>query len=104
MNKIITKGKIMLKYMIIFVFIGVSFLGAENINNIDKLEAEKYALQLKLEAYTLKKKIIELEKFIEEDKMKKEEKIEREHALIRLKNDLRANRHNSLRFQDSYAG
>ena len=74
------------------VFIGISFLSADSIQNLEKLKAEKQALVLKLEAYSLKKKIIEMQNFIENDKLQKEKKIERERALIRFKNALRANR------------
>ena len=74
------------------VFIGISFLNADSIQNLEKLKAEKQALVLKLEAYSLKKKIIEMQNFIENDKLQKEKKIERERALIRFKNELRANR------------
>jgi len=81
----------MLKYLTILIVLGISFIYAETIN-IDKLKAEKQALLLKLENYSLKKKIIEIQNFIEEDKIKKEKKKEREKALIRLKNDLRRNR------------
>lgn len=81
----------MLKYMLIPLVIGTGFLNAGNVQNIEILEAEKRALELKLEAYSLKKKIIELENFFEKDKMKKEERIERERALIQLKHDLAVN-------------
>jgi len=81
----------MLKYLTILMFIGISFMYAETIN-LDKAKAEKQALLLKLENYSLKKKIIEIQNFIENDKLKKEKRIEREKALIRLKNDLRRNR------------
>jgi len=82
----------MVKYIITMVFIGISFLSADSIQNLEKLKAEKQALVLKLEAYSLKKKIIEMQNFIENDKLQKEKKIERERALIRFKNELRANR------------
>ena len=81
----------MLKYLIILMFIGISFMYAETIN-LDKLKAEKQALLLKLENYSLKKKIIEIQNFIEKDKLKKEKRKKREKALLRLKNDLRRNR------------
>ena len=83
----------MLKYIIISVFVGISFIHADNIQNLDKLEVERQALILKLETVALKKQIIEMENFIENEKLKKEEKIEREKALIRFKNELRASRH-----------
>ena len=73
----------MWKHLILTVVIGLSFLSAADVQNIEKLQAEKQALELKLEAYALKKKIIELENFIEQDKIEKEEKAERERALIR---------------------
>jgi len=72
------------------IFLGISFIHAETIN-LDKLKAEKQALLLKLENYSMQKKIIEIQNFIEKDKLKKEKKREREKALLRLKNDLRRN-------------
>ena len=92
----------MLKHLILTIVVGISFLSAGDVQNIKKLQVEKQELQLKLEAYTLKKKIIELENFIEQDKAKKEEKAERERALIKFKNDLRVNR--SERMSILYAG
>jgi len=92
----------MWKHLILTIVIGVSFLSAADVQNIKKLQVEKQALELKLEAYALKKKIIELEKFIEQDKVEKEEKAERERALIQFKNDLRANR--DKRMSSHYAG
>ena len=80
----------MLKYLTILMFIGISFMYAETIN-LDKLKAEKQALLLKLENYSIKKKIIEIQNFIENDKLKKEKRMKREKALIHLKNDLRRN-------------
>jgi len=82
----------MVKYIITMVFVGISFIHADSIQNLEKLKAEKQALVLKLETYSLKKKIIEMKNFIENDKLRKEKKIERERALTRLKNDLRAKR------------
>ena len=82
----------MLKYIVVSMFMGISFVHAENIENLAKLKAEKQALVLKLEAYALKKQIIEMENFIENEKLKKEKKIEREKALIRFKNDLKIDR------------
>jgi len=82
----------MLRYFIITVFIGMSFTYADNVQSLEQLKAEKEALVLKLEAYSLQKKIIEMENFIESEKLKKEKKLERERALIRFKNELRANR------------
>jgi len=81
----------MLKYITILIVLGISFTYAETIN-LDKLKTEKQALLLKLENYSLKKKIIEIQNFIEKDKLKKEKRKKREKALLRLKNDLRRNR------------
>jgi len=77
--------------------IGIGFSNAGEVQTIEKLEAQKKALELKLEAYRLKKKIIEMELFFEKTRMEKEEKAEREKALIQLKNDLRANRMKHVR-------
>lgn len=82
----------MLKYLLMTLMIGIGFLNAADIQNIETLKAEKEALELKLETYTIKKKILEIEMFFEKTKAAKEELIEREKALVRLKNDLRANR------------
>lgn len=92
MSFIITKGIMMQRYILITLVMVMGFLNAADIQEIKKLEAEKKALELKLEAYTLKKKIIEMEMFFEKAKAEKEEKIEREKALIRFKNDIRAKR------------
>ena len=96
-NIIITKGILMLKYILIPLVIGIGFLNADAIQSLEKLEAEKKALELKLEAYTLKKKIIEIEIFFEKTRIERKEQVDREKALIQLKNDLAAkrNRHNS---------
>ncbi len=83
----------MTKSILLFLLLGVSSLSAENVKNLQKLESEKKALELKLQAYTLKKKIIEMENFFKKEKLEKEEKIARKRALIKFKNDLRANRH-----------
>ena len=83
----------MSKYILLFILLGISSVSAENVKNLQKLESEKKALELKLQAYTLKKKIIEMENFLKKDKLEKEEKIARKRALIKFKNDLRANRH-----------
>ena len=85
----------MLKYIVVSMFIGISFVEAEN---LAKLKAEKQALVLKLEAYALKKQIIEMENFIDKEKLKKEKKIEREKALIRFKNDLKIDRKKLKRY------
>lgn len=87
----------MLKYLLVCLMIGIGFSNAGEVQTIEKLEAQKKALELKLEAYTLKKKIIEMELFFEKTRMEKEEKAEREKALIQLKNDLRANRMKHVR-------
>ena len=89
---IITKGTKMLKYIIISMFIGISFIYADNIQSLEQLRAEKEVLILKLEVYDLKQKIIERQNFIENDKLTKEKNRNRANALVRLKNDLRANR------------
>jgi len=81
---------------------GISFIHADNIQSFDKLKAEKEALVLKLEAYALKKQIIEIENFLANDKLEKEKKIEREKALIRLKNDLRSDRNKVKHIPLSY--
>ena len=74
------------------MFAGISFIYADNIQSLEQLRAEKEALILKLEVYDLKQKIIERQNFIENDKLIKEKKRNRANALVRLKNDLRANR------------
>lgn len=76
----------MLKYVLIFLMLGIGFLNAEEVQSIEKLEAEKKALELKLEAYALKKKVIEMEIFFEKHRIAKEEKVAREKALIQFKN------------------
>jgi len=93
----------MFRYLIIMMLIGVSFLNADSIQNLEKLKAEKEALVLKLEAYSLKKKIIEMQNFIENEKLKKEKRAERQKALIRFKNALRANRNRVHRTHLVYA-
>ena len=82
----------MLKYIVVSMLLGISLIYAENNQTLNKLEAENQALLLKLESYALKKQIIEMKNFIENDKIEKEKKVEREKALIRLRNDLRADR------------
>lgn len=84
----------MLKKITICLFIGISFIYADNTQNLEKLRVEKEALLLKLEVYELQQKIIETKNFIENDKIQKEKKRNREDALIRLKNDLRLSRNN----------
>jgi hypothetical protein len=83
------------KYITIIVFLGLSILGAEEQKvekqpNLVQLKAQKEALKLKLEAYALKKKIIEMENFFEKNRVEKKEREERERALIKLKRDLRS--------------
>jgi len=90
---ILTKGARMLKHIIISMFIGISFIYADNTQSLEQLKAEKEALILKLEVYELKQKIIERQNFIENDKLAKEKKRNRNNALLRLKNDLKSNRH-----------
>ncbi|CAA6801099.1 MAG: Unknown protein [uncultured Sulfurovum sp.] len=82
----------MLKYVLVFLMLGIGFLNATEVQSIEKLEAQKKALELKLEAYALKKKIIEMEIFFEKNRVEKEERMEREKALIQFKNDISANR------------
>jgi len=74
------------------LFIGISFIHADSVQKVDKLEVEKQALLLELETYALKKKIIEMQNFIKGHKLKKEKKREREKALKRLKDDLKSSR------------
>ena len=92
----------MLKYIVVSLFVGISFIHADNMQNLDKLEVEKQALLLKLETYVLKKQIIEMENFIANAKLEKEKKVEREKALIRLKNDLKADRNKVKHIRLSY--
>ena len=66
----------MLKYITIFMFIGISLIHAENIQTLNKLETENQVLALQLEAIALKKQIIEMENFIESDKLKKKDTFE----------------------------
>lgn len=87
----------MLRYILITLVIGIGFLNAGNIQDIEKLKVENKALELKLEAYTLKKKIIEMEIFFEKTKVERKEQVDREKALIQLKNDLRAKRERNNR-------
>lgn len=82
----------MLKYVITIMFVGISFIHADNIQKLDKLEAEKQVLLLKLETYSLQKKIIEMENFIAHNKLRKEKEAAREKALVQFKNDLRSHR------------
>ena len=96
----------MFKYMAFILVLGISFLGAENIQehatvqsrqssqDLQQLENQREALELKLESYKLKKRIIEIQNFIEKDKTEKKERAEREVALRKLKRDLKKNRYN----------
>jgi len=86
----------MLKYLLILLFIGISFVNAENIQTLEKLKTTKQALELKLEAYILQKKIIEVESFLEQKRIEKENRVEREAALIKLKADLKRNRERQI--------
>lgn len=94
----------MVRYMVITLALGMSLLQAGNAQEIQKLEAEKKVLELKLESYALKKKILEMEKVIEKQQSERRAKVEREKALIQLKNDLRANRHMRQTMLQRYAG
>jgi len=80
----------MFKYLYLTVFLGLSLIIAAEQSNLDRLKVEKQALKLKLETYTLKKKIIEMENFFEKNRVEKKEREERERALIKLKRDLRS--------------
>ena len=96
----------MLKYITITLLLGITFLGAENLQEVSMVQTrqssldlqqlanQKEALALKLESIKLQKKIIEIQNFIEKDKLEKKERAERKAALIKLKNDLRRNRYN----------
>ena len=87
-----------MKNSIIALFIIISFSCAENIQNrvtnknVEELKYEKEALELKLEAYKLKKKLIEMEKFFEKERLEKKERLEHEKALIKLRDELRTKR------------
>ncbi len=87
----------MLKYIFIMVFISISFVNGEDVQSLEKLKVEKQALELKLEAYALKKKIIEMESFLEKKRIEKKERIEREEALAKFRNDLRKYRNKGSR-------
>ena len=105
----------MFKYMAFVLVLGISFLGAENVqelstahsrqssHELQQLENQREALELKLESYKLKKRIIEIQNFIEKDKLEKKERAERKAALIKLKNDLRRNRYKRRVF-NTYGG
>ena len=105
----------MFKYMAFILVLGISFLGAENVqkfstvhgrqssHELQQLENQREALELKLESYKLKKRIIEIQNFIEKDKLEKKERAERKAALIKLKNDLRRNRYKRRVF-NTYGG
>jgi len=87
----------MFKYLYLTVFLGLSLIIAAEQSNLDRLKVEKQALKLKLETYTLKKKIIEMENFFEKNRVEKKEREERERALIKLKRDLRSKRRHRAR-------
>jgi len=102
----------MLKYMAFTLVLGMTFLGAENVQelstkpssqSLQQLENQREALELKLESYKLKKRIIEIQNFIEKDKLEKEERAERKAALMKLKSDLRKKRYNR-ELLSSYGG
>ncbi len=81
----------------ILLFI-ISFSFAENIQSrdssksVEELNNEKRALELKLEAYKLKKKLLEMEKFFEKERLEKKERLEHEKALVKFKHELRTKR------------
>ena len=88
----------MFKYLYLTIFLGLSLMIASEQPNLDRLKVEKQALQLKLEAYALKKKIIEMENFFKKNRVEKKEREERERALIKLKRDLRTkSRHRAVK-------
>lgn len=87
----------MLKYILIIILISISFVNGEEVQSLEKLKVEKQALELKLEAYALKKKIIEMESFLEKKRMEKKERIKREEALAKFRNDLRKYRNSKRR-------
>jgi len=96
----------MLKYITITLLLGITFLGAENLQEVSMVQTrqssldlqqlanQKEALALKLESIKLQKKIIEIQNFIEKDKLEKQERAERKAALLKLKSDLRRKRYN----------
>ena len=87
-----------MKNLVMILFLISSFLYAESIQrkevpqSVKVLESEKKALELKLEAYQLKKKLIELEKFFERERLEQKEHIEHEKALMKFKHELRTKR------------
>ena len=87
-----------MKNSIISLLIIVSFSCAGNIQSIDtnksveELKFKKEALELQLEAYKLKKKLIEMEKFFEKERLDKKERFEHEKALVKFKHELRTKR------------
>ncbi len=87
----------MLKYIFIMIFISISFVNGEDVQSLEKLKVEKQALELKLEAYALKKKIMEIESFLEQKRIEKKERMEREKALAKFRNDLRRYRNKARR-------
>ncbi len=86
-----------MKNFVMALFIIISFSYADNIQStsgksVEVLKSEKKALELKLESYRLKKKLIEMEKFFEKERLEKKEHLEHEKALMKLKNELRTKR------------
>ncbi len=85
-----------MKNSIIVLFIVISFSCAENIqnknSNVEELKSEKQALELKLESYKLKKKLMEMEKFFEKERLEKKERLEHEKAIMKFKKELRTKR------------
>jgi len=98
----------MLKYITITLLLGITFLSAENLQEVSMVQTrqssldlqqlanQKEALALKLESIKLQKKIIEIQNFIEKDKLEKQERAERKAALLKLKSDLRRKRYQGL--------
>ena len=87
-----------MRNFVIALFIIISFSCAENIQSrdssksVEELNTEKRALELKLEAYKLKKELLEMEKFFEKERLEKKERIEHEKALMKFKHELRTKR------------
>ena len=87
-----------MKNLVMILLLISSFLYADNIQSseasqsVTVLESEKQALELKLESYKLKKKLIEMEKFFEKERLRRKERIEHEKALMKFKHELRTKR------------
>lgn len=98
----------MLKYITMFLLLGINILSAENIQatqvtqSISRLEAKNQVLALQLEAIELKKRIIEMEKFIANNQLKKEKESKRASAIAKFRSELRASRNRSRRTYSSY--